>query len=200
MKKLILLFTIFLILSCKNKAATFKAGNTRHISTKDTIGLSETLCEKLADSLHLFTLPPSYYKEYFYINNDENVRNKEYMRNVIKLCNSKMTPYLIEKIIDTTYTATDYATIPLRVGDIALELIEISDKKLNIPTVIFNEFKDPDLVWLHKIRINKTYTYGNVYVPLFFKEPKFKHVNYKNRKRIYVALKKQYNDLEKNKK
>jgi|GEM_PF-6472264 len=42
----------------------------------------------------------------------------------------------------------------LETFDIAFELIQISDNRVNIPTVIFNEFKDPDLVWLNKIRKN----------------------------------------------
>ncbi|OEK09836.1 hypothetical protein A8C32_10010 [Flavivirga aquatica] len=37
-------------------------------------------------------------------------------------------------------------------------------------------------------------------INMFFKEPKFKHVNYKNRERICLALKKQHSTLEKNRK
>lgn len=182
---LVLTFSM-LFNSCKNSP------NKKSIN-KGTVSHSETFDKTLIDSLYLFTMQPSSYKEYYYSITKNNTKNRTYMERVIDQCNSEMTPYLIEKILDTAKTQTTYAAaIPLRVGDIAFELIQISDNRLNIPTVIFNEFKDSDLVWLDEIHKNKTYTYGNVYVPLFFKEPKFRYVNYKNRERIYLALKKQY--------
>ncbi|WP_461534254.1 hypothetical protein [Sinomicrobium sp.] len=169
---------VFFLFSCKeaNSIAFSSDVQGENISKKH---------RDIIDSLQHFTMLPSYFSEYYRGSNME-IENKAYMENCITELTKSDIPYLIEQIKDTAKAQTVYAGITsLRKGDIAFNLIQLIDRSMPVYEVIEKSFKSSNY--------GRNYAgTDRVFISLFFKEPEYRYVNYKNRIQLYKALKKYY--------
>ncbi|WP_339699546.1 hypothetical protein [uncultured Marixanthomonas sp.] len=181
MKKICIAIILFLaILSCKNTIIEDSARKKNQDNT------NSNFVEKTVDSLQYFTMLPAKFNEY-YKGSKLEVKNKKFMTSYLNRTTKKDIPYLVEAIPDTTKTQVIYADLAtLRKGDIALNLLTTLDKDLNLQKIVENEFNnpgDPTII----------YDPDQVFITLFFKGKGYSSAYYKNRLRLYEALKFHYN-------
>lgn len=178
--KYIFITIIVLFFSCKQNTSSNK---TIH---EENLTKTEQPSNSFIDSLQYFTMSPIYF-DLYYSGSKIKVDNKKYMENAIK--NSKYyIPELTEKIMDTTKTKVTNSndSIHYRIGDIALELIDISRKE-SIQNFILEEFNEKDLKNIQEYTQASIGFDELVYIPLFYSKDDLPKM--KNRMRLYQLYK-----------
>ncbi|WP_062054658.1 hypothetical protein [Aquimarina longa] len=182
---LILSLIFFSFLNCKSQ-------NQKKI-TENLIENNKTLL----DSIEHFSMLPIQFNEQ-YRGSKVAVKNKDYMERCLDFVTLKHIPDLVEMLKDTTTTSITYAgEVPLRKGDIALNILQVVDNTLPIQQMMYTTFRTSEKVSFQEFKRKNIHGVDNVFISMLFNKSNHAHVNYPNRVRLYNAIKKQYKISEK---